>query len=376
MKYTIPITKSTLSPYSAYHKRFREVIASGMITSGKYVAQLEREAATFLGVKYCVAVSSCTAGMMLVLKGLGLKGEVILPSFTFSATGHALMWNNLTPVFADIDSKTLSVDPQSVEKLITKKTSAIVAVHMFGSPCDVERLERVAKAHKLKLIFDAAHAFGAKHKGAHIGVFGEAEIFSCSPTKLMIAGEGGIIATNNKRLATFCRQGRNYGDDGTYNTQFYGLSARLSELHAILALESLRQLPKNIRRRQQQVTYFKAQLKKIDPRIEFQKITGGDQTTFKDFSIFIPPAVFGFDRDELAKYLLTKGIVTKPYFYPPLHEQEAYRSYKKKYHALLPVTNRVSREVLSLPMYSHIAKNEIDYIIKQIANFYHDRLRS
>jgi dTDP-4-amino-4,6-dideoxygalactose transaminase len=203
MKKIIPITKPTLRPYASYAPFFKASIESGMLTTNKNVREFEKRTARYLGVKHCVAVSTCTSGLMLVMKGLGLKGEVILPSFTFSASGHPLMWSGLTPVFAEIKKGTYELDPKSVEKLITKKTSAILATHVFGVPCDIEPLKKLAKKHNLKLIFDAAHAFGSSYKGVKVGNFGDAEVFSCSPTKVLTTGEGGIVATNNAAFA--CR---------------------------------------------------------------------------------------------------------------------------------------------------------------------------
>src|SRR5262249_32867661 len=151
------------------------------------VARFESAAAEWLGVPHCVAVSSCTSGLILVLRALGLAGEVIIPSFTFFATAHAARWNGLQPVFADCDADTWNIDPADVERRITPRTTGIMAVHLYGNPCNVDALERIAKKHNLKLIFDAAHAFGTEYRGVRVGGFGDAEVFSLSPTKLLVA---------------------------------------------------------------------------------------------------------------------------------------------------------------------------------------------
>lgn len=364
----IPITKPTLKPYNKYAPRFKEVIESGIITNGKYVKLLEDKVCKYLNVKYCVAVSSCTSGLILVLKGLGLKGEVIMPSFTFSASGHAVLWNNLRPVFADIKKDTYELDPVSVEKLITPLTSAIFATQIFGNPCNAGILKRIAVKHNLKLIFDAAHAFGSELNGRKVGTFGDAEVFSLSPTKVLTAAEGGLITTNNKELAEFCRIGRNYGDDGSYNTKFNGLNARMSEFHAIVGLESLDHIERNLKTRLSAVDYFKEQLSEIDYNIELQKINKGGRSTFKDFSLYLDPAKTGYSRNQLHDHLLAGGIVSKKYFYPPLHLQKTYLPYKPNYQ--LPITEKISENVLSLPLFSHISKKEIDTIISKIKNFY------
>src|SRR3989344_8368455 len=278
--------------------------------------------------------------------------------------------NNMRPVFADIKPDTYEIDPKSIEKVITKKTTAILATHMFGHPCNIKVLEAVARKHKLKLIFDAAHAFGSSYQGKKIGNFGEAEVFSCSPTKLLTTGEGGLVATNNKEIYEFCRIGRNYGDDGSYNTKFNGLNARMSEFHAIIGLESLDHIGKNLKSRISAVNYFKNKLSKLDPNIEFQKINDGGQSTFKDFSLYIDPSKIGYNRNQLHDHLLAHGIVSKKYFYPPLHLQHTYALHKPNYE--LPITDKVSESVLSLPLFSHISKKEIDTVISKIKNFYDD----
>lgn len=366
----IPITKPTLSAFKKYAPKFRGIIEGGILTNGSNVKKLEEEVCKYVGCKYCVAVSSCTSGLMLVLKGLGLKGEVILPSFTFSASGHVVLWNNLIPVFADIKEDTYEIDPASIEKLITPKTSAILATHIFGNSCNVTILEKIAKKHHIKLIFDAAHAFGSERGNKKIGVFGDAEVFSCSPTKLLTTGEGGLIVTNNEKLADFCRIGRNYGDDGSYDTKFNGLNARMSEFHAVVGLESLKNLDKAVKSRNKMVEYYKTGLAKIDPNLNFQKIMPGDTSTYKDFSVLINPKKSGYHRDELCDFLLREGIVTKKYFYPPLHQQQTYLKANCRRAKDLSVTNAVSGNILSLPLFSHIAKREVDIVLKAIKKFY------
>jgi dTDP-4-amino-4,6-dideoxygalactose transaminase len=369
----IPITRPTLRPFTAYAPSFRDSIASGMLTLNKNVREFEKRTAAYLGVKHCVAVSTCTSGLMLVLKGLGLTGEVILPSFTFSASGHPLMWGGLTPVFADITPDTFEIDPASVEKLITKDTSAILATHVFGVPCDVEKLQAIARKHNLKLLFDAAHAFGSTYKGAHVGTFGDAEVFSCSPTKVLTTAEGGIVATNNDALAEFVRRGRNYGDNGTYIDAFAGLSARMSEFHAAIGLVSLKDISKNLKRRRARAEYFKKQMLRVEPKLRFQTIPAHAETTYKDLSVFIDPKLLGYTRDELNDFFAANGVITRKYFHPPLHAHPAYHQAR---HGALGVTDTVSTSVLSLPMYSHIEKADIDRVVSLFTQFNHDRKKS
>src|SRR3984893_1239064 len=193
----LPIVDPEGVPGEEFLEDVRRILASKQLTNGAYVRRFEEAAAAYLGVEQCVAVSSCTSGLLLVLKALDLQGEVILPSFTFHATAHAVVWNGLKPVFADCEAKTFCIDPQEVRAKLSPGTAAILAVHLFGNPAAVKELEDIAAEMEIPLVFDAAHAFGSRSRGTQIGGFGTAEVFSFSPTKLVVAGEGGLIATGD-----------------------------------------------------------------------------------------------------------------------------------------------------------------------------------
>ena len=334
----------------------------GIITNAKCVSRFEEAAAEYIGVRHCVAVSSCTSGLMLVMKALGLKGEVILPSFTFFATAHAARWNSLRPVFADCDTDTWNIDSADIEKKITPRTSAIVAVHMYGNPNDVRRLEKLAANHGLKLIFDAAHAFGSRRQKEPIGQFGDAEVFSLSPTKLLVAGEGGLIATNNPDLAAALRIMRNYGDSGSYDPEWIGLNARMPEFNAALATAGIPLLDEKVARRNEIARLYTDGLRGL-PGITFQKVDERDTHTFKDFSIHIAGEQFGLTRDQLAQALLAENVETKRYFYPPLHKQRHYRDY---FDSPLPGTDWVADNILSLPIYETLSDDTVKTIIECI----------
>lgn len=359
-KTPVPITKPTIPPIEMLINKYAEALKSGMLTNAKYVQEFEKNAAEYLGVKHAVATNSCTSGLMLLMKVLGLTGEVILPSFTFHATAHAVVWNGLKPVFVDCDVNTYNIDPKQVANAITSRTSAIIGVHIFGNPANVEALQEIAKKHRIKLIFDAAHGFGAKRKGKCVGGFGDAESFSLSPTKLLTAGEGGIVATNNKNLAQMIRVGRNYGDSGNYDCEFSGFNARMSEANALLGIESLKYLDKNVARRNQVARLYKEQLSSV-PGISFQKIEEGDQSSFKDFSILIDEKHFGLSRDDLFTAMLAENIIVKKYFYPPVHLQQAFNTYLVNAQPL-ENTMSISLSSLSLPLYSHIDSATINGI--------------
>ena len=355
---SVPILRPTLPKIESLLPQLRKSFSSGQITNASNVKRFEELSAQYLGVRHSVAVSSCTAGLILVHKCLGLKGEVIVPSFTFHATAHSLLWNNLKPIFVDCREDTFNIDEKRIEGSITKNTSTILAVYLYGNPPDVEKLQRIADRHGLKLIFDSAHAFGSRFKGAMAGRFGDAEVFSLSPTKLLISGEGGIVATNDKTLADRLKVARNYGDSGNYDCAFNGLNARMAEFNAILGIEGLKMLDKKIKRRNDIAQIYTDFFKNFDG-ITFQEVERGNLSTFKDYSILIDPDKLGIDRDVLAIALGRENISTRKYFYPPVHMQKAYRLYNN---IRLEVTERLSKRVLSLPIYYSLTDKIVDRI--------------
>ena len=365
----IVITEPTLPLYEKLETRIRDIIQSKMITNAKYVKEFENQLKDHLGVKHIIATSCCTSGLMLLFKSLELQGEVILPSFTFSATGHAVLWNNLKPVFVDVDADTYNLAPDKVEAAITDKTCAILGVHLFGNPAPVEELQTIAKKHKIKLFFDAAHGFGAYYNGKPVGGFGDAESFSMSPTKLLTAGEGGIVATNDDEIAYKIKIGRSYADPGNYDTQYEGLSARMAEFNAILGSESLTMLKNNIENRQKMVSLYIRKLNGL-PGLSFQKIADGNLSSYKDFSVLIDSEQFGLNRDQLAVVLEKENIITKKYFYPALHKQKTYSKYFNDYDLNLKNTNILADNSLSLPMFSHIDAESVQKICKIIKEVY------
>jgi dTDP-4-amino-4,6-dideoxygalactose transaminase len=344
-------------------------LSSGVLTNGPYVAQLEARAAEYLDVRHCVAVASCTSGLMLVLRAAELAGDVVIPSFTFSATAHAVVWNGLRPAFADIDRQTLTLSTKSAAAVTGGRTSAILATHTYGIPCDINGLAEAAARSGVRLFFDAAHAFGSMYAGRKIGGFGDAEVFSLSPTKLLVAGEGGIIATNDDILAERCRIGRDYGNPGNYDCVFAGINARMSEVHAAIALSSLDHLEEEVTRRNELAIAYVRALEGI-PGISMPSIRPDDRSTYKDFTILVDPDVFGIDADELSSILEAEGIQTRRYFSPPVHSMRAYQSMAVR-NGVLDVTDAVSRRVLTLPMWSGISEEQVELVGRAIETAFH-----
>ena len=289
---------------------------------------------------------------MLTYQALELKGEVVVPSYTFMATVSSLIWAGLRPVFADVDPRTTNLDPAAAEKAITPRTSALVAVHNFGNPADIDALQAVATRHGLKLIFDAAHGFGSQYQGETIGRQGCAQVYSLSPTKLLIAGEGGVVATDDGDLAEQIRRGREYGMGEGYDSLFAGVNARMSEIHALLARHSLKQLDREIQRRQEIAAIYREALGSI-PGVQLQYVRPQDRCSYKDFAIFIDDEAFGLTRDELANALSIENIDTRKYYHPAVHRQTAYRHLAADDSALVN-TERLSARVLCLPIWSQM----------------------
>jgi dTDP-4-amino-4,6-dideoxygalactose transaminase len=359
----LPIVDPEGVPGEEFLEEVRRIIASKQLTNGAYVRKFEEAVAEYLGVAHCVAVSSCTAGLLLVLKALDLRGEVILPSFTFHATAHALVWNGLTPVFADCDAKTFCVAPQAVRAQVSIRTAAILAVHLFGNPAAVKELEDIAGELQIPLVFDAAHALGSSIGGKRIGGFGTAEVFSFSPTKLVVAGEGGLIATCDAGLAERLRAARNYGDAGNYDPEILGVNARMSEINAAMALHGLNGLDARIERRNEIRLRYERKLGDV-AGLQFQEVSESGRSTFKDFSVIVDEKEFGHSRGWLVELLHVENIGARKYFSPPVHRQKLYKAMWDG--RALPVTDMVSDGVVSLPIYSSLTDESVDKVCEVI----------
>lgn len=356
----IPLARPGVPDPGAVAADVERILASGILTNGPYVRLLERQAAEYIGVKHCVAVASCTAGLMLLLRAADLTGDVVLPSFTFAATAHAVAWNGLRPVFADVDPATLTLSPAAARRAIGVRTSAILATHIFGTPCEVEELAELADRNGIRLFFDSAHAFGSLRRGLPIGQFGHGEVFSLSPTKVLVAGEGGIIATNDDKLAERCRVGRDYGNPGDYDCRFVGLNARMSEVHAAVALNSLSVLEERVKERNGLVRRYRETLSRV-PGLAFLEVPDGDRSTFKDFTILVHPEAFGADADGLGQALAAVGIETRRYYSPPVHTMQAYR-WSAGSNGDLPVTEGAASRTLTLPLWVGMTDAHIDRV--------------
>ncbi len=356
----VAIAKPSVYYTPEIESEIKSVFTSKLFTNGDYVKRLEEGVKQYTGVKNCVAVSSATNGLILALKAMKLTGEVILPSFTFTASGLSLLWNNLKPVLVDIEEGHFCISPDAVNEAITEKTSAIMAVHVFGQPANVKALTEIAEDNDLKLIFDSAHAFGSSFEDTKIGSFGDAEVFSCSPTKPLTTGEGGLITTTNDRLAAKLRLMRNYGITESYDCLYQGLNARMTEINAIIGHHNLQAIDKVVTQRNSIAAHYLKELSHLDG-ISFQKKRKNCVSTYKDFTLLLDPSITHFSRDELYNLFKLNHIQTKKYFFPPLHKQKIFLREKN-----LPVTEHVSSNILTLPLHDELSSDVLKKIISLI----------
>lgn len=362
----LPLVRPSVPDIPGIGRRIEAVLASGRLTVGPLGRELEDTVAEYLGVEHVVAVASCTSGLMLVLQALGATGPVVLPSFTFSASAHAVVWAGGRPAFADIEPKSLTLDPEGAA-IATDGAVALMATHVFGTPCAVERLQAVADEAHLPLVYDAAHALGSRRRGKPIGGFGAAEVFSLSPTKVVVAGEGGLVATGDPGLAEACRLGRDYGNPGNYDCRFPGLNARMSELHAAVALASFAELDERVAHRNTLVEAFKATTAGL-PGLSFPSVDDVDVSTYKDLTLLVDDSAFGLTAEELGRALRAEGIDCRRYYVPPVHRQKAYGNLGPT--TVLPVTERVADQVLTPPLWSHMKTTTVRQVAEVVVRLH------
>jgi len=357
----LPFARPTNEDQSRVEKLIEHSLNTGQLTDGPLTRALEETAAERFGVDHCVAVSSCTTGLLFVLQALQIDGAVGVPSFTFAATAHAIRWNGLEPSFLDCDPTTWCLTPQDVEGSL----SALVAVHVSGVPCDVRGLEAMASRLDIPLVFDAAHGAGAlasiDQRRSPLGGFGVAEVFSLTPTKVLSGAEGGLVTTNDAALAEEIRLARNYGNPGDYNTRFPGLNGRLSELHAAIALVAFDYLEERVEHRNRVADRYRELLGDV-PGVEFQSIAPGDRSSYKDFTILVGDE-FGCRRDQVVAALDHEGVATRQYYSPPVHLHQTYSDLSPR---VLPVTEALGEQVISLPIWSHLPLDDVDRVAHAI----------
>ena len=327
---------------------------------GPLVREFEQTVADYIGVRHCVAMSNGTVALEIAIRALGMTGEVIVPSFTFVATAHALYWQGITPVFADVDPVTHVLDPAAVRKAITPRTTGIIGVHLWGRPAPVEELQEIADEHGLTLMFDAAHAFGSSHNGSSIGGFGRAEVFSFHATKFFNSFEGGAVVTNDDALAGAMRLMRNFGFSGYDTVVHPGTNGKMTEVCAAMGLANFEALDKFVEvNRRNYLSYVEA----------FTNICGLSVLEFDEdehnnfqYVVLLVADDCPVSRDDLISTLQAENVLARRYFWPGVHQMQPYRSLFPDADRTLPNTRRVADAVIVLPTGLAVSPESIDRI--------------
>lgn len=330
-------------------QRMADILDRNWLTNdGPYVRELEKRIGEFIGVRHCVAMCNGTISLEIAIRALGLTGEVIVPSFTFVATAHALQWQEITPVFCDIHAKTHTLDPAKIERMITPRTTGIIGVHTWGRPCDVDALEAIARRRGLQLLFDAAHAFGCSYKGKRIGAFGRCEILSFHATKFFNSFEGGAILTNDDALAEKMRLMRNFGFRGNDNVIYIGTNGKMTEVCAAMGLTSFESVPQFMETNRRNHHAYRRELSGIIG-VKLLEYNESEESNFQYVVVEVDAESAGLTRDELVAVLTAENVLARRYFYPGCHRMEPYRSYFPLASLVLPETENVGRRVMVLP---------------------------
>lgn len=332
-----------------------------LTNNGPLVQEFEAKLAAFLGVRHCITMCNATVALEIAIRAAGLTGEVIVPSFTFIATAHALQWQEITPVFCDIDPRTHNIDAKQIERLITPRTSGIIGVHVWGRACDVVALQRIAKEHRLKLLFDAAHAFACSYRGRRIGSFGDAEVFSFHATKFFNTFEGGAVTTDDDELAARIQLMKNFGFSGLDNVVYVGTNGKMSEISAAMGLTSLESLNAFIEANRRNYAAYRQHLEGI-PGCSLIRYDASEASNYQYVVVEVDQQDAGMSRDLLVKILHAENVRARRYFYPGCHRMEPYRSYYPNAGLLLPQTERMVQRVMSLPTGTAVGQAEIEQI--------------
>ena len=358
----LPIVQPTLPDLGELQAALQQIWQTGTVTTGPITRNFEEAVKARTGVRRAVFVDHGNTALMLAARALRLSGEVIVPSFTWTATAGALVWNGIEPVFADVTPGRLTLDPEAAEAAITPRTTAIMPVNVFGVPADMDAFAELCRRKGLKLLGDSAQGLGAFYKGRAQGTFGDAECFSLSPTKVVTALEGGLVTTNDDALANVLISLRDSGKapDGSDILEV-GMSGRPSEIHAAVALASYERVEELVGARQALMLWYRDLLADM-PGLSFQDIPADCETTGNYFVVFIDDAAGPVARDELYDLLKQKGIHGKKYFYPAVHLQKAYAQLRGRYKGRLPVTERAASQGLALPLYSHMTRADVERV--------------
>ncbi len=345
-----------------FEERVADILDRRWLTNGgKYVREFEKRIAELVGVEHCVAMCNATVALEIAIRALGMTGEVIVPSFTFVATAHALQWQEITPVFCDVDPKSHTIDPRRVEQMITPRTTGIIAVHLWGGACDIDALSEIAARRRLKLLFDSAHAFGTSYQGRMIGGFGDAEVFSFHATKFLNSLEGGAVVTNNGELAQKIRLMKNFGFTFYDHTDYVGTNGKMNEISAAMGLSNLESMDDFIAVNRSNYEQYRQELAGL-PGVSLLPYNEEERCNYQYVVLEIDAGETLVDRDQLMEIFHKENVLVRRYFYPGCHRMEPYRSFFPHAGLMLPETERLTRRVLCLPNGTAVGPEEIALI--------------
>lgn len=360
---SILVTRSSMPTIEEYIEEIRPIFESHHLTNmGPMYKKLQQELIKYLGVPELSLFVNGHMALEMAIDALGLKaqgGEVITTPFTFVSTTHAISRNNLKPVFCDIKADDYTLDPNKIEALITDKTVAIIPVHVYGNICDVEAIQKIADKYNLKVIYDAAHAFGVTYKGVGVGNFGDASMFSFHATKVYHTIEGGAIAFHDRRYRIPLHELKNFGIHASEDTLAVGGNAKMDEFRAAMGLCNLRRMDVCVAERKRVYDRYVERLGDA-PGLRLSKQKEDATANYAYFPIYINPQKFGKTRDILFDELLERDIHARKYFYPAINEMSCYKDeYKDK---PTPIAHDAATRVLTLPMYEGLSMEEVDMI--------------
>ncbi|MGB4414205.1 MAG: DegT/DnrJ/EryC1/StrS family aminotransferase [Paludibacter sp.] len=363
---SITVTQPCLPPLEEFIPYLEQIWENKWLTNnGPLHQELEKELAEYLGVKYISLFSNGTLALITALQALNITGEVITTPFSFVATTHSLWWNKITPVFVDIEPDYLNLDPAKIEAAITDKTTAIMPVHVYGNPCHVDEIQRIADKHGLKVIYDAAHAFGVKKEETSILNYGDLSVLSFHATKVYSTIEGGAIICHTSEMKHHIDNLKNFGFRGELVVEEPGINAKLNEVQAAYGLLQLKYIDGFIERRKEITNHYRSLLKNVNG-IRFMEDMIDVSHGYSYFPILVDEKEYGITRDALYEKLKENNIFTRRYFYPLISSFEPYRELSSAMAANLPIATKAADEVLCLPIYVELQDKDVQFIVKLI----------
>jgi dTDP-4-amino-4,6-dideoxygalactose transaminase len=362
------VTRPLLPPLEAVHAHLAEIWSARWLTNaGKQHEQLSRAIRDYLDVPEVSLFNNGTIALLAAVRALEMRGDVITTPFTFPATPHAISWSGATPLFCDIDPVTLTLDPAKVEALITPSVTGILAVHVYGIPCDVKGLQSVADRHGLKLVYDAAHAFGATIDGVGVGNFGDASMFSFHATKLFHSAEGGALTCRSAAMRDAFDQLKNFGIINQEEVGEVGINGKMNELQAALGLAVLDCVPHELRCRRAIIARYRERLREV-PGVAALVEPPNVESSCQYFVVRIDQEAFGCSRDVVFEKLKTYNVFPRKYFYPLCTDYACYRELPSSAPGRLPVAHEAVGQVLCLPLYGTLPLSAVDAICDMIAD--------